>query len=151
MKIEIIEERAHVSGHQFTQKALQTDIVTDGCTPIQPTDITIYRVRDHVHVYRGPNGECWSDVEMIQHHKEQGVKFPGTFHFLEAMDIEHWSDVGDDGHILWVYKSTYRVFIHPEADDDEQPWEFVRSVSGDVLMRMLDEAVWERRRKSEVH
>jgi len=149
MRIEIIEERAHVSGHHFTQKALRTEIVTDGCAPIQPTDITIYRVQERTGVFRGPNGEYWSYDELLQHHKDQGVKFPGTYHFLEAMDIEFWHDVGDDGHILWVYKMAYRVFIHPEADDDARPWEFVGSVAGNILMRMLDEAVWELTRKNE--
>lgn len=149
MRIEIIEERAHVSGHQFTQRALRTEIVTDGCTPIQPTDITIYRVQERTGVFRGPDGEHWSYDELLQHHKDQGIKFPGTYHFLEAMDIEFWHDVGDDGHILWSYKTAYRVFIHPEADDDAPAWEFVRSVDGNILMRMLDEAVWEMTRKNE--
>ena len=148
MKLEILGEVPRVAGRTFWNKTLPTEIVWDGTSCPQPTRLTIFRISYRTYVWRGPGGEPWSYEQLLTHHREQAVHFPGTGSFNEAVDIEYWQDEGDDGHTEYLYQRVYRMFMHPEQHDEHnQRW--LGETSGSDIMQLLEEYVYELNREAQ--
>ena len=147
MKFEILEEVPRVAGSRFRNKTLTTEITWDGLSPLPPTCFDTFRVSYRTEIYRGPEGRKRSYQGLLDYHKAEGIEFPGTWHFGEAVDIEYWEQGGDDGHIEWGFEAVYRMFLDPEIDADtgelESRWKWLHDTPGDTIMHILHHAVYE--------
>ena len=146
MKLEILGDRPRVAGRCFKQKTLSSEIVWDGMGETRPTDFVVFRMSFRTAIYRGPNGEQWNYDQLLENHRERGVRFPGTGHFKNAVDIEYWEDEGMDGHVEWHFQTVYRMFLNPEEGEDDSEWHWLHTTSGDVIMRCLGDHVYEMNR-----
>ena len=143
MKLELIEEVPRVAGSRFRNKTLQTELCWDGVSPLAPTVFDTFRISYRTRIFRGPEGERWSYEELVKHHVDSGVKFPGYSHFSEAVDFEFWYDWGSDGHVEWEYQGTWRFFLHPETEAEESEWRWLEETSGNDLQHLLAEYLYE--------
>jgi len=143
VKLELIEEVPRVAGRRFRNKTLETEIRWDGLSALPPTVFDTFRISYRTNVYRGPDGELWSYDELLQHHVDNDVRFPGTSHFSEAVDFEFWYDWGSDGHVEWEYQGTWRFFMHPETEEEEREWQWVNETSGDDIQNLLAEYLYQ--------
>jgi len=143
MKVQVVQRLEHMRRGHYHQKTLPTEMVVGDGTPIEPHHYTIMRFKTRTDRFLGPEGEIWTYDELLHHHLDNEVKFPGTSHFLEAMDIEYWEDGGTDGHIEWIHVSNYRIFLHPETEEEENFYGWIQAQTGGMLQRLLEEAVYE--------
>lgn len=143
MKFELIGEVPRVAGRVFRSKTLTTELHWDGVRPLPPTAFQTFRVSYRTNVWRGPNGEQWNYDQLREHHRQNGVSFPGTSHFIEAIDFEYWEDWGADGHIGWEFQGCWRFFLHPETEDEEIESRWLEDTPGDLIQCMLAEHLYE--------